>query len=1172
MSSQQSPPNKVVVTYYDPSNLWPSISPQLRQRLPLRNLHWKSTNRPLRSIQTLDVALLPYTSSSIDDQQHQIAGVGLLDKPYLNIFLVQCEDNDVYRSTVRTSIRNWLNGVLAKKNQEWLIVHVVPNAIESLAMTKSPPSTGAALLRIKGSVYDKIRADFNSSKKDRCVQLRLSQSPADLASSGTDEIEMWQDLTSKLKEGILIAFDQRVTQYEDDVRKLDAQRTMPGWNYNTFFGVKEGLGRSFEEMGLCEDGLVVYDELEASFFLNLRDGDGEMWGTSGELPGVGDDSASVLDTEQKKYRDLILQNTITTFDFRCYLFARQFALLAKLGNPIAQLVRAKDFIVGVGRMLSGAGMSDAFVESWVWCAASEILEACVPISGAGMDGGRIRALAAAKGDLVVLKRTQLDKVGLRVGHLPDEWPWAGMGMVEVNLDGHKAGEEDKFGDVSCEELLEVIEDRDKFFEVYRRTNREALEELQRGARTNTADKILADTACTEFYLKNYAEAAKLLEKLPGVYEKEGWSEISGMLLRRYATCLLNIGKDEQYLSVCLKLLTYKLEREQAVHHLEEVKRLSKSVGKTVVADLEGIFEFTIPTRARGREEDGFEIAVSVRNRLVDGVEIDSVELVMVDVETRKTPITFTCGRQDLVNGKNQIVLSTNVSQGGEYEVTRLAVTIGKVVLSTTMTEGNGNKLRLYPSPHILSARLVAPRHVHLDALNRCVIELRTGRNDVQSGKINVQCRTPGVRLLTKDASVVHEDSTAKVETDLSQPNAISFAAVSAQQIIRFSVPYAYDVDLSSVTATISVSYTTPKGTFTSTSTSTMEARLPLAVNVHDLFKAHTLFSKFSISCANGPLRILEAGLEESEEFAVGSAPRRGTKRGDVVFGSQSASYMFRISRRGDAMKVSEAPVPLSLKVRFRTLEDELRWVRREYLRKLLGERGLEEVAHLFVDALDEVRVDDGEATEWALMEEVKGEEWQWAEWDLLMNEVEKEERERLKDALETFTKARIEVTDEMKEGLTDLERTIEIPVDVPEPKVVFTALLQLRNEVDLEIGAPVSAELRITRDSSWGSDEEFAHAAIDCLYEVQVDSEAWLLSGKRRAGFVLDGKKTETFPLMLVPLKSGHFMLPTVDVMVVKPEGTSCQVDFTPTEVRVVPTVRSTSVVLGGDVQIPVGA
>ncbi|GAO49960.1 hypothetical protein G7K_4095-t1 [Saitoella complicata NRRL Y-17804] len=1156
-------------TDYDPSNLWPSISPQLRRRLPLRNLHWKSANRPLRSIQTLDVALLPYTSSSIDEQQHQIAGVGLLDKPYLNIFLVQCEDNDVYRSTVRTSIRNWLNGVLAKKNQEWLIVHVVPNAIESLATTKSPPSSGA-LLRIKGSVYDKIRADFNSSKKDRCIQLRLSQSSADLASSGTDEIEMWQDLTSKLKEGILIAFDQRVTQYEDDVRKLDAQRTMPGWNYNTFFGVKEGLGRSFEEMGLSEDGLVVYDELEASFFLSLSDKEGEMWGTSGGLPGVGDDSASVLDTERKKYRDLILQNTITTFDFRCYLFARQFALLAKLGNPIAQLVRAKDFIVGVGRMLSWAGMSDAFVESWIWCAASEILEACVPISGAGMDGGRIRALAAAKGDLVVLKRTQIDKMGLRAGLLPDEWPWAGMGMVELD---EKEGEEDKFGEVSCEELLEVIEDRDKFFELYRRTNREALDELQRGGRTNTADKILADTACTEFYLKNYAEAAKLLERLPGVYEKEGWSKISGMLLRRYATCLQNIGKDEQYLSVCLKLLTYKLEREDAVHYLEEVKRLSKSVEETVVAHLEGIFEFTIPTRARGREgEDGFEVAVPVRNRLVDGVEIDSVELVMVDVETRKTSITFTCGRQDLVNGKNEIVLSMNVSQGGEYEVTRLAVAIGKVVLSTTMTEGNGKKLRLYPSPHTLSARLVAPRHVHLDALNRCVIELRTGRNDVQSGKISVLCRTPGVRLLMKDASVVHEDSTAEVETDLSQPNVISFAAVSAQQTIRFSFPYAYDVDLSCVTATISVSYTTPTGTFTSTSTSTMEARLPLAVNVHDLFKAHTLFSKFSISCANGPLRILEAGLEESEEFAVGSAPRKGTERGDVVFGSHSASYMFRISRRGDAKKVSEAPAPLSLKVRFRTLEDELRWARRQYLRKLLGEAGLEKVAHLFVNALNEVRVDDGKATEWALMEEVKGEEWQWAEWDLLMNEVGKEERERLKDALETFTKARIEVTDEMKEGLPNLERTIEIPVDVPEPRVVFTALLELRNEVDLEIGAPVSAELTITRDSSWGSDEEFARAAIDCLYEVQVDSEAWLLSGKRRAGFLLDGKKTETFSLLLVPLKSGHLMLPTVDVMVVKPEGTSCQVDFTPAEVRVLPTVRSTSVVLGGDVQIPVGA
>lgn len=38
---------------------------------------------------------------------------------------------------------------------------------------------------------------------------------------------------------------------------------------------------------------------------------------------IGDDSASVLDWQKKPYRDMIYQNSISEFDFRQYLFARQ---------------------------------------------------------------------------------------------------------------------------------------------------------------------------------------------------------------------------------------------------------------------------------------------------------------------------------------------------------------------------------------------------------------------------------------------------------------------------------------------------------------------------------------------------------------------------------------------------------------------------------------------------------------------------------------------------------------------------------------------------------------------------------------------------------------------------------------------------------------------------------
>jgi len=104
---------------------------------------------------------------------------------------------------------------------------------------------------------------MSSQLTDRCAQFRSCDTEA-------EELEMWQDIFSKIKECVLQSFDSRVLHYEEDIRKMDLQRNLPGWNYCTFFILKEGLAQSFEHMLLLEDALIQYDELEASFFQLLR--------------------------------------------------------------------------------------------------------------------------------------------------------------------------------------------------------------------------------------------------------------------------------------------------------------------------------------------------------------------------------------------------------------------------------------------------------------------------------------------------------------------------------------------------------------------------------------------------------------------------------------------------------------------------------------------------------------------------------------------------------------------------------------------------------------------------------------------------------------------------------------------------------------------------------------
>lgn len=336
-------------------------------------------------------------------RRHQIPG--LRRTPYLKVLLVRCDDNDSYKNTVRAEVREWIKQhtpatTSSKKSNpenhdayEWLILHVV---IPNTAASTQPRSTG----KTEGStektstsrwrtgstpLMEKFRSDFNSSSKgapDRVAQIRIgiNDVPYDMlprvvpaVPSGYNENEQdagraWNELVTKLKNLILSSFDQRVTQYEEDIKEKDTQRTLPGWNFCTFFILKEGLAFGFENVGLVEDALVGYDELNVGLDLVLAEqaetGEPESHGGAmlpfteelkraarkalDEASGSSNDEEAVdmqsankatVDVDdipisplKKAYRDMILANKVSVFDFRCYIFARQIALLLRQAN------------------------------------------------------------------------------------------------------------------------------------------------------------------------------------------------------------------------------------------------------------------------------------------------------------------------------------------------------------------------------------------------------------------------------------------------------------------------------------------------------------------------------------------------------------------------------------------------------------------------------------------------------------------------------------------------------------------------------------------------------------------------------------------------------------------------------------------------------------------------
>jgi hypothetical protein len=71
----------------------------------------------------------------------------------------------------------------------------------------------------------------------RCVQLAWP--------IAKDNPAAWAELLSKVKDGLLSAFDAAVSQREDEVKRSESQQSMPGWNFCTFFILKVRRATAF---------------------------------------------------------------------------------------------------------------------------------------------------------------------------------------------------------------------------------------------------------------------------------------------------------------------------------------------------------------------------------------------------------------------------------------------------------------------------------------------------------------------------------------------------------------------------------------------------------------------------------------------------------------------------------------------------------------------------------------------------------------------------------------------------------------------------------------------------------------------------------------------------------------------------------------------------------------
>lgn len=434
------------------------------------------------------------------------------------------------------------------------------------------------------------------------------------------------------------------------------------------------------------------------------------------------------------------------------------------------------------------------------------------------------------------------------------------------------------------------------------------------------------------------------------YADQGWGLIETTLLGMYAKCLKEMDRKEEYVKVLMKLLAnsssaerarlrrrgigaleddpidkqgpiddYILEEEAAVTgYVNSIVDLSKDISKEISAPMSHFWSDIVvdPYPRHLDDRDGFEVVIKMRYLLKEEMEVQKIRVRIVNIIGQVKEVWMES--QEPTKMKRGIVRAlarTNITIPGSYLVERIVLTANNLTFlhefvaksapavpvgfasNSGVAVSTAKKLRLsfFPAPRNLMVRLEVPNQIHLEHPKATEIVLDAGRNEVEKGELRVRSSTAGLRLMTSELQILEGQSVVGTNE---KPGVITLNNLAMGQIVRLRVPYTSENELTELSVKVEVDYTTDKGDFFFGDKLSVAVVLPLAVNVQDVFKPESLFSKFQVSTAIAemPLRILKATLEGSMSFEATSG--RGTD-GSMVSGSSKCT----LSRPDGLMKL-----------------------------------------------------------------------------------------------------------------------------------------------------------------------------------------------------------------------------------------------------------------------------
>ena len=769
-------------------------------------------------------------------------------------------------------------------------------------------------------------------------------------------------------------------------------------------------------------------------------------------------------------------------------------------------------------------------------------------------------------------------------------------LKRVSLDDEKEpAEPSSIADVSQStslglepELLEhAARSRDLFSKFYATLTNQAYGHFVQAGKENSANRTLTEMALLKYQLEDYSSAASYLECVADAESSETWNFLLGSILELYADCLKRLKRVSTYVRVILRILAiYATDRRSrngisengraAQILIDDLCLFSAELDDQIVVPLSDFAAVTSSELCirHHPERDGFYIPLSIRSLLGATINItNGVKMVLTARDGPQAVLELRNHESVLLTATpKEVVLESNVTTSGWYEPRRIEIVIGNIVFLEEIGASKSSQLPrlgrtltgmsvldkpvlLYPTVNAFQAKAKPPRKIHLPQPRSMLIELRSGWNDIRECTMRLKAATAGLRLQVRKAVLFDTTASEAVKMREGTDNqSVSLSNFAANKSCSISIPYTLEnADATSLVARIEITYVTENGSCTYLDTISINTILPIKVNVEDFFQESSTISRVKIALTSRltispatlvPLHIVNCDIAGSEVFEVSSGADHAFPMD--VFPKQPASMVYRFTRcQPLAAAVKEQP--LAVLIDFHCLDEIVLFaIEKQFLADVASSQFATLARPLSAHLLNHLRSqwtqEDLEVA--CLLQEVGMWSYEDSGWDAICAGLPREMRSEARQWLRRWHHDHLSISLQPTKAT---KRQISIPIEIPAPRILLTVNLGLTNICDghlpAAIGQPLAAILKIRNTGRWEDGPmEVPSNAMEFSYEVNASPETWLVGGRRRGNFFLDVAGQQAFPVLLIPQRAGHLLLPSIEIKCNTPDGDNSRI------------------------------